>query len=71
MDIVVLKIDLPEFQLTAGDMGTIAHIYDKHKAFEVEFVTTDGTTLAVVTLTPDQIRLASEKKEIFHVRKVA
>ena len=57
--------------LTSGDMGTVIHVHPKHTAFEVEFIATDGSTLAVATLLPKQIRLASEKKEIFHVRKVA
>ncbi len=71
LDIVILQVDLPELKLTSGDMGTVVHVYKKHAAFEVEFIATDGSTLAVTTLQPKQLRLASEKKEIFHVRKVA
>lgn len=71
LDVVILKVDLPEHHLTTGDLGTVVHVYQKQKGFEVEFTATDGSTLAVVTLLPSQIRLASAKKEIFHVRKVA
>ena len=71
LDIVILEVDLPELKLATGDMGTVVHVYEKHVAFEVEFIATDDSTIAVTTLLPKQIRLASTKKEIFRVRKVA
>jgi hypothetical protein len=54
-DQVILTSDLPEFGLKAGDIGTIVHVY-RDAAYEVEFVTLDGRTVAVVTLEKDQVR---------------
>ncbi len=39
-------------------------------AYEVEFMTLGGETLAVLTLSADQVRAAGSS-EIAHVRKVA
>lgn len=71
LEVVVLIVDLPLHHLTAGDLGTIVFVYNQDEAYEVEFVATDGSTIAVETLRPDQLRKASEKKEIPHVREVA
>lgn len=67
---VVLTVDIPEEKLTAGDVGVVVHIHDSGKAYEVEFVTLDGETVAVVTLEHTQIRPV-EHHEITHARRVA
>lgn len=67
---VVLRTDLAEGGLSRGDVGTVVHIHDASSAFEVEFVALDGQTLAVVTLTPDQIRPVAPG-EIANARRVA
>ena len=41
LDTIVLTIDLPEFGLHAGDLGTVVLVH-KHGGYEVEFVTLDG-----------------------------
>jgi hypothetical protein len=64
---VALTHDLPEHDLTAGDVGTIVFRYPDGKAFEVEFVTAEGKTLAVLTLRDDDVR-ALRDSEILHVR---
>ena len=46
------------------------HCYSDGNAFEVEFVTAEGRTIAVLTLTLNDIRLMSNK-EILHVREIA
>lgn len=69
-DRVVLTTDLPAEKLTAGDVGTIVHVYGEGKAFEVEFVALDGETVAVVTLERTQVRPV-EHREITHARLVA
>lgn len=56
LDLVVLERDIDEHGLKRGDVGTIVHCYGKGEAFEVEFMTADGQTIAVVTLTRDEIR---------------
>ena len=67
---VVLKTDVPAEGLKAGDVGTVVHIYADGKAFEVEFVTLDGRTAAVVTLEAEQVRPVSPR-EITHARELA
>ncbi len=69
-DRIVLSKDLPAEGLLAGDVGTVVHIHNKGKAFEVEFVTLEGETVTVVTLPSSQIR-AVGKRDIAHARKLA
>lgn len=68
-DSVVLTQDLPAHDLHAGDVGTVVHIYDDGKAYEVEFVTGSGQTLAVETLEPSAIRTLGAQ-EILHIRSI-
>jgi Domain of unknown function (DUF4926) len=62
-----LKSDLPAEGLKAGDVGTVVHnIYrDRRLAYEVEFTTLDGDTVAVATLETSQVRPV-HKREITH-----
>ncbi len=55
LDIVALTVDLPEHGLGRGDLGTVVLMHGGG-GYEVEFVTLDGETLAVVSLTTDQVR---------------
>ncbi len=54
-DTVVLTRSLPEHGLEAGDVGAIVQVYQGGKGFEVEFVSGDGSTLAVATLMASDI----------------
>jgi hypothetical protein len=45
-------------------------VHQNGKGFEVEFTTLDGETVAVVTLSDSQIRVA-RSGEIAHVRRLA
>ena len=56
MDIVVLKRDIPEYGLKKDDIGAVVHCYRDEAAFEVEFVTAQGDTVALLTLNPETIR---------------
>ncbi len=57
LDTIITTTDFPEEQVLAGDLGTIVEIYTRPQlAYEVEFVNPDGTTRALLTLTPDQVR---------------
>ena len=67
LDNVVLKHDINKYGLKNGDIGTVVHCYSDGKAFEVEFVTAEGTTLAILTLDFSSIRTATNR-EVLHVR---
>ena len=67
LDRVVLTVDLPDVGLKQGDIGTVVLIHQGGAGFEVEFMTLDGETVAVVSLLANQVRPIS-RKEIAHVR---
>ena len=66
-DRVVLKRGISEEGLRAGDVGTVVHVYKKGEAFEVEFLTLHGETVAITTLDAFQVRPV-QKREITHAR---
>lgn len=70
LDIVVLAKDLNEYHLEGGDVGAVVHVYEDGKAYEVEFVTGEGETIAVVTLPTSDIR-PMQRADILHVRSYA
>ena len=53
-DCVVLTSDIPDEGLQAGDVGTVVHIHRDGAAYEVEFVTLTGQTVAVATVLPSR-----------------
>ena len=67
---VVLTSDLPDERLQAGDVGTVVHIHRDGAAYEVEFVTLAGQTIAVATVLASQLRPVS-KRDVSHVREMA
>ena len=69
-DRVVLTTDLPGEKLAAGDVGTVVHVHRDGKAYEIEFVSLGGETVAIVTLERARIRPV-ERREITHARHVA
>ncbi len=62
LDSVVLTTDVPEHGLKAGDLGVIVHSYRNNEAFEVEFMTLAGKTVAVTTLLASQVRAISTQR---------
>jgi hypothetical protein len=70
LDCVALTVALPEHGLAAGDVGAVVHVYKDERAFQVEFTTYDGTTVALAKVTVDQIR-ALARNEIHHARPFA
>ena len=64
---IVLSRDLPEYGLNRGDIGAVVHCYAEGKAYEVEFVTREGKTIAVVTLEAKDVQ-PMHANEILHVR---
>lgn len=69
LDLVVLNHDVADHPLKAGDIGTVVHCYKDKAAFEVEFLTAEGETVALLTLAADEIR-PRLSSEILHVREV-
>ncbi len=66
--IVVLNSNLPDAGLHSGDVGAIVHVHGQGKAYEVEFVDGDGTTIALMTLDADEIRPIGPG-ELLHTRR--
>jgi hypothetical protein len=56
LDMVRSIVDLPEEDLVAGTLGTIVHVFHTPRlAYEVEFIDAAGSTIAMATVSPDQI----------------
>jgi hypothetical protein len=67
LDSVILATDLPEYGLEEGDIGTVVLVHGAHEGYEVEFLTLDGETVAVVSLFDRQVRPVG-RGEIAHAR---
>jgi hypothetical protein len=67
---VVLTSDLPDDNLRAGDVGAVIHIHKAGVAYEVEFVTFTGKTIAIATVEACHLRPVG-KRDITHVRELA
>lgn len=62
--------DVEDYDLKAGDVGAVVHCYEAGSAYEVEFVTPQGKTVALLTLDQRDIRPMGDS-EILHVRDMA
>lgn len=69
LDRVVLLEALTEHGLEAGDIGTIVMVHQGGKGYTVEFLTLNGETFAVATLSRTQVR-AIQKNDIAHARQL-
>ena len=67
--LVVLTSPAPSDKLEAGDVGTIVHVYEDGRAYEVEFAALDGHTTAVVTLVAVQVRPVTNR-DMIHAREI-
>jgi hypothetical protein len=67
-DCVVLTADLPRERLKAGDVGTVVHIHNANAAYEVEFMTFAGNTIAVATVDRGALRPVGER-DLSHARE--
>ena len=67
---VVLTAPVPKERLEIGDVGTVVHVYQDGKAYEVEFTALDGHTAAVATVEASQVRPVSSR-EITRSRELA
>jgi len=74
-DTVVLLQDVPGDELTEGSFGSVGHlsagdvghvvlVHGDGEAFDVEFLTLTGMTVALATLEAGQIRPAGERDAV-------
>ena len=70
LESVVLTEDMQDYGLKAGDVGTVVLVHRGGEAYEVEFATLGGETVAVVTVLASQVRPV-RRQEIPHVRAIA
>ena len=72
LDIIALTHDIARNDLKQGDIGAVVHCYKDDDAFEVEFVSVDGKTIALLTLNREDIRPLGgrETREVLHVREL-
>ena len=66
---MALTCDLPEHRLARGDVGTAVLVHGNGAAFEVEFVSYDGPTVALLTLDRNQVR-PLQTNDIPHAREL-
>ena len=55
LDVVALTVNLPEYNLWRGQVGTVVEILADGAAFEVEFSDRNGRTYESIGLHPNQI----------------
>jgi len=67
LDTIVLTEELPRYGLRPGDVGTVVLVHQDGAGYEVEFVSLDGETVAVVSLLPSQLRPV-RRRELAHAR---
>ncbi len=60
--VVALTEDLPLHGLQKGDIGTVVFVYQEGEAYEVEFITFEGETVAVVTVNSHQLRQVGSRE---------
>lgn len=70
LDTVALARDIDKYGLKQGDIGAVVHRYSEGAAFEVEFVSPEGRTIALLTLNRADIRSIGSR-EVLHVRELA
>jgi len=69
LEVVALTHNIEEHGLKQGDIGAVVHCYNDGVAFEVEFVTAEGKTVALLSLSSADIRPLGGR-EILHVREL-
>ncbi|MEW5859558.1 MAG: DUF4926 domain-containing protein [Cyanobacteriota bacterium] len=57
LDVVALTVDLPQYNLWRGQVGTVVEILAAGKAFEVEFSDRSGRTYESIGVRPEQIMI--------------
>jgi hypothetical protein len=55
LDVVALTVNIPEYNLLQGQVGTVVEILAAGEAFEVEFSDRQGRTYESIGLRPHQL----------------
>jgi Domain of unknown function (DUF4926) len=55
LDVVALTVDIPEYNLWRGQVGTVVELLADGAAFEVEFSDRNGRRYESIWLNPEQI----------------
>ena len=55
LDVVALTVNLPQYNLWRGQVGTVVELLADGTAFEVEFSDRDGRTYESLGLRPEQV----------------
>lgn len=66
-DQVALTIDVPEYHLEVGDVGTVVDVTPNGKQVTLEFFNFDGETIAVVPVAASNVRRVGSN-EVTHAR---
>jgi hypothetical protein len=66
----ILAVDLPEYGLKAGDIGTVVLVHRGGEGYEVEFMTLDGDTIDVVVVEAARLRPVSAD-DVPHTRPLS
>ena len=69
-DLVALVRDLTEHGLVRGDVGAVVHLHPDGRSYEVEFAAGDGVTVALLTLSREEVRPLGGR-DILHAREIA
>ncbi|MBW4630217.1 MAG: DUF4926 domain-containing protein [Brasilonema octagenarum HA4186-MV1] len=69
LDRVIITTDISEYGLEQGDIGTVVLVHQGGKGYEVEFLTLNGETVAIVSLLAAQVRSIGNR-EIAHARVI-
>ena len=64
LDVVALMVNLPEYSLSQGQVGTVVEILASGEAFEVEFSDRQGRTYESVGLRPDRFMVLHFEPEL-------
>ena len=64
-DLVALDVDLPKLGPRTNDLGVVISVHRDGAAYTVEFMNIGGNTIAVVTLSAEEVRrvLPNEMKQ--------
>ncbi len=68
-DQVALTVDLPDYHLQSGDVGTVVDVTPNGKQYTLEFFNFDGETIAVVPVSVRQVRRIGSR-EVTHARVI-
>jgi hypothetical protein len=62
LDVVALTMDIPQYNLFRGEIGAVVECYP-NDGYEVEFISLDGYTYALVALRGNQLISLRQKQQ--------